>query len=412
LVANETLFARRFPERLFDAKQFTHGDVCAGVVVGNNQVAVYTDLRLSADKPSVPVIKIVGEPLDQLASGHPPSGTRLATCAYYYAGSSKNRWATFDPIVVDLVTDDAAAISDLKSSLSSEYWERLATLLTSCPLPFEEDVQFVFSPDDRLHHQELHPMRFPQPAARLSGAPLSVHRGSVPLLLWFFGVFILSSALAFGDGVLKHHVETWPAVVLALSLLAFVAAAAWMRRTFYVELYDDGFRWRDKAGTHAARWCDVASYGVETKASDSYGAAERYVQKWMSGKVKWRFSTATGLTTLVVSTYDGRTARLPSVYARTFKLYNKIIDRIDPYVLEEARKRLRHGIAMDFGNMLFDGAELRWGNERFPLNALDHASVVDGILTLRLEGQKAQRFPVDNAYALDALLREHPRPAQ
>jgi Protein of unknown function (DUF3239) len=72
------------------------------------------------------VIKILHQPLNNMKSGIPPVGTRVATIALYEGIIEKGYWDDFHPQVINCITHDQVAIERVISTIPDWEWEHLA----------------------------------------------------------------------------------------------------------------------------------------------------------------------------------------------------------------------------------------------------------------------------------------------
>ncbi len=110
-----------------------NGDLCPGLVVEPNLVAVWTDL--STGGPCEPFVKVLRVPLHRVRGPVPVVGDRIATVALYRGSLSAKRWKDFSPVVVNLVTNDAAEIRRAVERVQEPFWAMVEAGASELPKP-------------------------------------------------------------------------------------------------------------------------------------------------------------------------------------------------------------------------------------------------------------------------------------
>ena len=112
-------------------QKFYAGDVCAGIVLSKDLVAVTTNLSPGGGQRLA--IKIIRYPLCKMTGGLPEPGTRVATVALYYGSINEDAWRDFSPEVIACWVTDESEIQRVTNSITDREWQQLDTLLERIP---------------------------------------------------------------------------------------------------------------------------------------------------------------------------------------------------------------------------------------------------------------------------------------
>jgi hypothetical protein len=114
--------------------QFMHGCLNPAIVLRTKPLllAVYTDLSTSDDL-SFPVIKVIRHP--RLLSDRFKVGDRCVTVALYAGYEGRAKWDDFEPLLLNVATDDPAVISNSIARLPETDWFLLLEFLPRVPKP-------------------------------------------------------------------------------------------------------------------------------------------------------------------------------------------------------------------------------------------------------------------------------------
>jgi hypothetical protein len=121
LVAAAVLFAVK--AHLMTRTKFLNGDVCPGIVLGKNRVAVWTNM--SASGGMKPAIKVINAPLGVAVGGRPEVGSPVAAVALYRGPIRDGAWADFMPEVVACGVDDEGVAAGALASIGKREWMAL-----------------------------------------------------------------------------------------------------------------------------------------------------------------------------------------------------------------------------------------------------------------------------------------------
>ncbi len=112
-------------------QKFYAGDVCPGMVIAKNLVAVMTDLRTGAVQR--PAIKVIRYPMSHMTGGRPEVGARVATVALYRGPAQDNAWRDFSPEVIACWVTDENEIQRVTNCITEPEWRQLGVLLERLP---------------------------------------------------------------------------------------------------------------------------------------------------------------------------------------------------------------------------------------------------------------------------------------
>lgn len=115
---------------------FKSGDVCPAVVVDSDRqlVAVMTDLAQGGK--SLPVVKVLAQPLRRAVQGPVKKGTRLAFVAMYAGQPGQRAWNNFGGYLINTGTSNQKAIQRVLASISDAEWSRLMTAVKGLETPY------------------------------------------------------------------------------------------------------------------------------------------------------------------------------------------------------------------------------------------------------------------------------------
>jgi hypothetical protein len=392
------------------------GETCPAVVLGRSPwlIAVGTDLNAAGpDGAPCPAIAIVSQPLDLMTGGPPPVGARLAAAALHH-GRAGARWERFDPVVAGCGCTDEDAIARALASIPGETWASFLDLLRGLPRPYRAGTLHIFTSDRRVGAARP-PLRRPARPAGTAPEPPTPAPAVYRMSLGVAGIVV---AFLGGLGAaLVATYETWWAVAGALP---FWAGAGWLVWTFArrsVEVGPDGFAWSDKGHVERAAWSDVIAYNVDAVVGaqgDWHELAQNLVAHWRERRGH-RFSKATDKLVLVLDLHDGRALALHQTYARSFDLFETILDQADPRIAPEFVLRVLQGETVDCGGGLALAPYGVVSGEVWAWDEVAGVGAIDGRVIVAARGQRVfwekVRSPGAVAWALDALrLREDPGP--
>jgi hypothetical protein len=100
---------------------FRHGCVNPAIVIRTNPlvIAVYSDLSTS-DENFHPAVKVMRHP--RLRSDQFQAGDRCATVSLYSGNFAKPKWKNFNPLLVNVATDDMEVVAISMARIPEDEW--------------------------------------------------------------------------------------------------------------------------------------------------------------------------------------------------------------------------------------------------------------------------------------------------